>query len=64
MKQIKPNSNERHEEVKIYKPQPNVISAYKTYTVTDNYTASNGRVYNRSEENVILSKEETDANHK
>ncbi len=64
MKQIKPNSNETHEEVKIYKPQPSIIPVYKTYTVTDNYTASNGRVYNKSEENVILSKEETDANHK
>ncbi len=64
MKQIDSVNYSKPEEVKIYKPQPRVISAFKTYPITDNYTASNGRVYNRSEENIILAKEEVDANKK
>ncbi len=55
---------DKHEEIKIYEPKPGVISAFKGYPMTDNFTAPNGRVYNRSEENVILAKEEVDANHK
>ncbi len=42
-----------------------VVPVYETYTVTDNVTdPKNERVYNRSIENVILSKKETDENEK
>ena len=51
--------------VKIYKPRGKVIPLFKENTITDNVTnPRNERVYNRSEENVILSKEEVDANEK
>lgn len=50
---------------KIYKPKGEVIPVYKTNTITDNVTnPRNERVYNRSLENVELSKREVDANHK
>ncbi len=52
------------EKVKIYRPKKGIIPEFITNTITDNYTASNGRVYNRSVENVILAKEEVDANKK
>lgn len=51
---------------KIYKPHKtaDISPVYQTYTITDNYTAQNGRVYNRYDENVVLAKEEVDANKK
>ena len=52
------------EKIKIYRPKSRIIPESVTSTVTDNYTASNGEVYNKSVDNVILSKKETDANHK
>ncbi len=55
----------QNEELKIYKPRGRVIPLYEEYPATDNVTnPKNGRVYNRSIENVVLSKEETDANKK
>lgn len=52
-------------DVKIYKPHGKVIPLFKENPITDNVTnPRNERVYNRSEENVILSKEEVDANEK
>lgn len=50
---------------KVYKPKGEVIPAFTTNTITDNVTnPRNERVYNRSIENVELSKREVDANHK
>lgn len=54
----------KKDNVKIYRPKNRIESVYKTNVIVDNYTADNGRVYNRSEENVILSKKEVDENHK
>ncbi len=48
---------------KIYRPK-NVKPVFETYTVTDNYTDEQGNVYNKSEDNVILSKNFVDDNHK
>ena len=54
-----------NEHVKIYKPRGKVIPLFKENPITDNVTnPRNERVYNRSEENVILAKEEVDANEK
>ncbi len=51
--------------VKIYKPKGKLSPVYQTNTIVDNVTdPKNERVYNRSVENVILSKEEVDANKK
>lgn len=52
------------DEVKIYRPKNRVIPVFKENVIVDNYTDSDGNVKNRSEENVILSKREVDANHK
>ncbi len=54
----------KKDKTKIYRPKSGVVPTYETYPVTDNYTDENGRVYNRSVENVIQAKEETDANKK
>lgn len=54
----------RKDKVKIYRPKNHIESVYKTNVIVDNYTSENGRVYNRSEENVLLSKKEVDENHK
>ena len=55
----------KKEKLKIYKPRGKVIPLYETNTITDNVTnPKNERVYNRSEENIILAKEEADANKK
>lgn len=52
------------EEVKIYRPQHKVIPEWVTNPITDNYTDENGRVYNTNEENILISKQEVDDNHK
>lgn len=52
------------EEVKIYKPKHEIIPEWETNPITDNYTAPNGNVYNKSEENILISKQEVDDNHK
>ncbi len=57
---------------KIYHPRShtrvrdlsNIIPEGETNIITDNYTASNGRVYNASEENIVLAKREVDDNEK
>ncbi len=55
----------KKEKLKIYKPRGKVIPLYETNTITDNVTnPKNERIYNRSEENIILAKEEVDANKK
>ena len=48
---------------KIYRPKV-LNPVFETYTVTDNYTDEKGNVYNKSEDNVILSKNFVDENHK
>ncbi len=48
---------------KVYKPH-DVISMGQTYIITDNYTAENGRVYNRSDENAVMARKWVDANKK
>ena len=48
---------------KVYKPH-DVISAGKEYVVTDNYTAPNGRVYNRQEQNAGWARKWVDENEK
>lgn len=48
---------------KIYRPK-NIKPAFETYVVTDNYTDERGNVYNKSEENILLSKNFVDQNHK
>jgi hypothetical protein len=57
-------SKSRKEKVKIYKPKNGVDPVFKTNVIVDNFTDNNGRVYNRSEENILLSKKEVDENHK
>ena len=57
-------SKSRKEKVKIYKPKNEVEPVFKTNVIVDNFTDNNGRVYNRSEENILLSKKEVDENHK
>ncbi len=57
-------SKSRKEKVKIYKPKNEVEPVFKTNVIVDNFTDDNGRVYNRSEENILLSKKEVDENHK
>lgn len=55
----------RKEKLKIYKPKGRIAPAYETNPIVDNVTnPKNERVYNRSVENVILAKEEVDANKK
>ncbi len=54
----------KKDDVKIYRPKGKIIPQYETNPIVDNYTAENGRVYNRSEENIIQAKEEVDANKK
>lgn len=55
----------KKEHLKIYKPKGKVIPVFETNTITDNVTnPKNERVYNRSIENVVLSKKEVDANEK
>lgn len=50
---------------KVYKPKGEIIPTFTTSTITDNVTnPHNERVYNRSIENVELSKREVDSNHK
>lgn len=61
---MKHNKHRTPDEVKIYHPKDDVISAYKTYPVTDNYTTSDGHVFNRSEENIVVSKEWVEENEK
>ena len=58
------NSKSRKEKVKIYKPKNQVDPVFRTNVIVDNYTDDNGRGYNRSEENILLSKKEVDENHK
>lgn len=48
---------------KIYRPK-SIKPAFETYVVTDNYTDERGNVYNKSEENIVLSKNFVDENHK
>ena len=48
---------------KIYRPKV-LNPMFETYVVTDNYTDEQGNVYNKSEDNVILSKNFVDQNHK
>lgn len=59
MKKIKKGEN-----IRIYKPKGEVIPVFKENTIVDNYTDENGRVYNRSEENILLARDEVDANKK
>ncbi|MCD7824276.1 MAG: hypothetical protein LUG86_09745 [Oscillospiraceae bacterium] len=59
MKKIKKGDN-----VRIYQPKGEVIPVFKENTIVDNYTDENGRVYNRSEENILLARDEVDANKK
>lgn len=54
----------KKERVKIYRPKNRIDPVYKTNLIVDNYTDSSGRVYNRSEENILLSKKEVDENRK
>lgn len=48
---------------KIYRPKV-LNPMFETYVVTDNYTDEKGNVYNKSEDNIILSKNFVDQNHK
>lgn len=57
-------SKSRKEKVKIYRPKNAVDPVFRTNVIVDNFTDDNGRVYNRSEENILLSKKEVDENHK
>ena len=50
-------------DVKIYKPK-NVVPAFETYVVTDNYTDEKGNVYNVSDDNAAFSRRWVDENHK
>lgn len=58
-------SDMSEEKLRIYKPRGKVIPQYETNPIVDNVTnPKNERVYNRSEENVILAKKEVDDNKK
>ncbi len=54
----------KKDKVKIYRPKNEIVSEWETNVIVDNFTDDNGRVYNRSEENILLSKKEVDDNHK
>lgn len=54
----------KDEVVRIYRPRREIEPEYMTNVIVDNITTPEGRVYNRSEENVVLSKKEVDSNHK
>ena len=54
----------KDEVVRIYRPRREIEPEYMTNVIVDNITTPEGRVYNRSEKNVILSKKEVDSNHK
>ena len=54
----------KDEVVRIYRPRREIEPEYMTNVIVDNITTPEGRVYNRSEENVILSKNEVDSTHK
>lgn len=54
----------KDEVVRIYRPRREIEPEYMTNVIVDNITTPEGRVYNRSEENVLLSKKEVDSNHK
>lgn len=61
---MKNKKSSKHEEVKIYEPQPEVISAFKTFPLVDCVTESDGRYVNPSEDNIEMCKKEVDDNHK
>ncbi|WP_295209442.1 hypothetical protein [Ruminococcus sp.] len=48
---------------KVYEPH-DIISAGQEYIITDNYTAENGRVYNRSALNAGFARKWVDENEK
>lgn len=52
------------EEIKIYRPKEKIIPEWQTNPIVDNYTAKDGNVYNKYDENIELAKAEVDANHK
>ncbi len=54
----------KKDKVKIYRPKNKITPEWQTNVIVDNYTDGDGRVYNRSDENVLLSKKEVDDNHK
>ena len=54
----------KKEHLKIYRPKGKIEPQYQTNPIVDNYTADNGRVYNRSELNAEQAKREVDANEK
>lgn len=53
-----------NDDVKIYKPQPEVIPAFTTFPLVDCLTDEFGYFYNPYIENIELCKKETDDNHK
>ena len=48
------NADSKKDNVKIYRPKNAVTPQNITNVIVDNYTAPDGRVYNRSEENILL----------
>ena len=56
------NADSKKDNVKIYRPKNAVTPQNITNVIVDNYTAPDGRVYNRSEENILLAKKEVDDN--
>ena len=52
------------EEVKIYRPKEKIIPEYQTNTLVDNYTASDGNVYAKYDQSIMLAKKEVDENRK
>ena len=54
----------KDEVVRIYRPRREIEPEYMSNVIAANITTPEGRAYNRSEENVILSKKEDDSNHK
>lgn len=71
MKHIKhPDSVKKHdkhrtpEEVKIFRPKADVISAYQTNPMSDYYISDDGCIYNKSDENIVMGKEWVEENEK
>ncbi len=52
------------EEIKIYRPKEKIVPEWQTNPIVDNYTAKDGRVYNKSDFNIEYAKKDVDANRK
>lgn len=62
--EVPPDSVNKGFEAISGRPLENIESVYKPYLITDNKTNERGNVVNRLDSNVVLAKQEVDANEK